>query len=311
MKIKLVIKDAEYCMAFKNNIVSADKDILVDVSRGGKLNGLDNKTIIVTDIEPKRVDKRILKQTVFLTKNQEDNGIANNESEYNLIFKYLRTSKILSFIEEVYCTLTGARERIDSSNAKIFAVCSDSNTSNSILCKTLARQIAYRKGGEILILPLRYINEYFDSDESDKNKFSRLLYNLKSNKNIVLDSYLFKDNYGINYASIERGFNPVSRLNEDDLLSFIKLFCNDKFNTLILDIGDCYSDTNNEIINKSDHILFFEKGTNFGVKDLLLSDDAKNRCASLSLSETDKDIELIIDNYVGEIYGLGETDYES
>lgn len=311
MKIKLVIKDAEYCMAFKNNIASTDKDILVDVNRGGKLNGLDNKTIIVTDIDPKKVDKRILNQTVFLTKNQDDNGVSERKSEYNLIFKYLRTSKILAYIEEVYCSLTGERERIDSSNAKIFAVCSDSNSCNSILCKILARQIAYRKGGKILILSLRYINEYFDSKENDRNKFSRLLYNLKSNKNIVLDSYLFKDNYGIYYASIDRGVNPVSRLNEEDLLSFIKLFCNDKFDTLILDVGDCYNDTNNEILNKSDHILFFGKGGNFGITDLLLTDDAKNRTVSLNLAETDKDIELIIDNYVGEIYKLGDAENEA
>ena len=310
MKIILVIKDLEYCKAFRNNIASVDKDVMVEVSRGGKLNGLDSKSIIVTDIEPRKVDKKLIKQIVFLTKDPKDKGTEDSKTPYRKIFKYLRTSKILAFIEETYCSLTGEMERIDSSGTRIFAVCSDSNSSNGILCKTLARQIAYRHGGEILILPLRYINDYFDPNENDGNKFSRLLYYLKSEKECVLDSYLFKDNYGISYASIGKGMNPICKLELEDVLSLIKLFCKGKFETIILDIGDCFSDTNNEIISKSDSILFIKKGINFGLEDLIISDGAINRAGYINLFETEKDFELMIDDYVSKIYEVEGNDNE-
>lgn len=233
MKIVLKINDIEYSRAFQNSIASYDKDILVEVCIESNLEEIDNRTIIVSDAEPETLDKRLLKQTVFLTVTPCDATQINRKQKYNSVFKYLRMPQILSFIEEVYFSLTGEMERIDSAHTKVFSVCSESNAGNSILCKALARQITYRHGGEILILPLRYINEYFNPIEADFNKYSRMLYYLKSNKKCVLDSYLFKDSYGINYISISRGINPINMLEIDELLSLIKTFCEDKFKTIM------------------------------------------------------------------------------
>lgn len=309
MKIRLIIKDLEYCLAFRNNITSADKDIMVEISKGGKLNGIDSKTIIVTDVDPKRVDKRLINQTVFLTKDQNDTG-EKLEGKYRKIFKYLRTSKILSFIEETYCDITGRVERINSGTSRVFAVCSDSNSCNAILCKTLARQIVYRHGGEILILPLRYINEYFDPNEKDNNRLSKLLYYLKSGKECPLEGYLYRDNYGINYLCMGKGINPISKLELDELVSLIKVFCKDKFDTVILDIGDCFSDINNEVISKSDNIILLRKDATLNLEDVFVDEETRKRASSIELYDNEKDLELLIDDYIDDVYKLGDLDYE-
>lgn len=310
MRIRLIIEDKDYCQAFKDAISSSDKDIYVEIGKKGVINGLGKKTILVTDVNPKSVDKRLWQRTVFLTANADDSVDANNDEDCFKTFKYSPVSKILSEIEEVNFMLTGDSGKIYSANSRIYAICSDLCSKRFELAKTISRQIMFRRGGKILLISMKYINEYSEPNGSDNGKFTKLMYYLNCNRDFPIESYIYQDNYGISYLRIGVGINPVSKLESSEIITLIRTLCNRGFQTLILDIGDCYSDTNIELINKADNIVFFSgnQPDNFRIDDLIKDEKDITRLKEIKIRNSYQDLELEIDDYVRKAYGGNKTD---
>lgn len=305
MRIKLIIKDVDYRIAFMEGIAASDRDIYVEVLRTGKIKEIDNNSIIVTDVNPSKVDKRLYKCTIFLTDNNRDVCNAKDMSCYK-IFKYRNINHVLSDIEEIYYLFTGDKRHIFTNGAKIVAVCSDNSIRNSEICKALARQISFRQSGDILVLPLRYINDYARVDERDNSIFSRLIYNSSSSKQILIDSYVYKDSYGISYLRLMHGINPLCNFSSEELINFVNYISGQGYSIIILDIADCYNEQNIEILNSSNNILYINKNSKFRITDIISDKEIWNRINQINILNNNQDIELLIDDYTKKILKFGD-----
>lgn len=303
MRIRLIISDKDYCSAFKNAISSADKDIYIEIGKKGIINNLGAGTIIVTDVEPEGVDKRLLNRTVFLTMNPLDAVDIREKDKLFKIFKYSPASKILSDIEEVDYLLTGENGKIYSANSRIYSICSDLCSKNFDLARTVARQIMFRRGGKILLISMRYINQYPEPNGTNNSKFSKLMYYLNCDRDCPIEPYIYQDSYGISYLRLVDGLNPVSKLDANEVITLIRTLCSRGFQTLILDIGDCYNDTNIKLINKSDNVMFFagDPSNHFIIRDLIDDKEGNSKIKHFDINNTYQDLELEIDDYIKNI----------
>ncbi|MBQ0018542.1 MAG: hypothetical protein KBS63_04975 [Clostridiales bacterium] len=305
MRIRLLLHDREYCRAFAAMIAAADKDIFVELAENYSLAGIEETTLIVTDLSPEKIKREYIERSsgriVFLTEDPRDK-YRKDESLHKL-FKYSSISSMLSDLSHINYLWTGENSSAPGI-ARIFAVCSDRGDLSPSLCRTLARQILFRHGGRILVIPVGYINEYAIPDETDKSKFTRLMYYIDTEKEYTPDAFTYCDNYGISYLRLPPGLNPIAYIDSDELAKLVCNLAGEKFNTIIIDISSAYSRRNLDVISKADNILF----TSFDEKKLdigEITDDPEilSRFDVIRLSGNGK-VELSIDEYVKKIYGI-------
>lgn len=300
MRIRLIIEDEDYCNALKNTLSSLEKDVYVELGCKGVINKLDDSTIIITDISPELVDKKLYQRTIFLSNNSGDKFDSN--AKVFKIFKYSNICNILGGVEELNFILSGETENSFSTNSHVYAVCTNRSDRNAELCRALARQILFRHGGEIIILPMRYINDYSNDIDSGSRDFSRMMYYLKIGKKFPITAFTYCDSYGISYLKLPEGINPLSNLKYEELRLIIKTLSLEKFGTVIVDIADCFSKANIKLLKCADNILFFDDGKkNINIKEIA-GEDNYERCKKIELHNQDKTVELQIDDYIKKIY---------
>lgn len=309
MRLRLLMKDREYCNALIDVIGSADKDIYVETSDDYSLADLADNTLILTDLSPLSVTKESINayrpRMIFLTNNPNDRF--NPDDTCNKVFKYNSLSSILSDVSQVNYQWTG--ENISAAGTSmIYAVCGDTGDINSSICLSLARQILFRHGGDILILSLNYVNEYASPDEKDRSKYARLMYYMDIGRDYSIEAFTYSDSYGIKYLRLPKGLNPLAYLDSEGLDNTISNFCRKKFGTVIMDIGNNYSSNNLSMIGKADKIVYVDKESGkFGIGDISDESDVLSKIEIISVGRGEN-IELRIDDYVRKTYGIEEND---
>ena len=308
MRIKLIINDEEYRKAMLRTICQLDKDVFIEVAKSNDRLISDDKTIILTDLNCENLEYGANK-VVFLTTNPDDHIIVDKPESIQRLFKYNSISSILSDIEQLNYLWTGVTDSINDVSSRIYAVCSDNADDSSKLSQALARQIAFRKGGDILLLSLKYVNEYSAQDESNNSRFTRLMYYMDTGKKIPIDAFIYTDSYGISYLRLPPGLNPIAYMNSEELLSTIRNLSQLKYDTVVLDIGDTYSESNIRMINRSDNILWFmtERGK-FDFNEICFEKNINEKIMKIPVFGKDADIELSIDDYVRNVYGIKESE---
>lgn len=308
MRIKLIIKDEEYRKAMLRTICQLDKDVFVEVAKCTDQLISDDKTIILTDMKCENLEFGDNK-VVFLTTDPDDHVRVDKPESVQRLFKYNSISSILSDIEQLNYLWTGITDSVNEVSSRIYAVCSDNADDSSKLSQALARQIAFRKGGEILLLSLKYINEYSTQDESNNSRFTRLMYYMDIGKKIPIDAFVYTDPYGISYLRLPPGLNPIAYMNSEDLIATVRSLSQLKYDTLILDIGDTYSEANIRMINRSDNILWFvtERGK-FDLDEICIEKNINEKIKKIPVFGKESDIELSVDDYVRTVYGIKESE---
>lgn len=310
MRIRLVIKDTEYCRALADAISQANKDAYIEI--GARTDSAPSeKTIVITDIDPEIFGSEVLEKgsrgIVFLTDDPGDGFNHEDEKTSQRLFKYSSISRLLGDIEMIDYLWNGETDSSYGMMNRIWAVCSDRSDDSSIYTRALARQLLYRIGGRIMVLSLKYINSYALADESDPSCFSRLLYYMSIGKDYPVEAFSYTDSYGINYLRIPVGINPPAYMNSVELDGLIRGLCYRKFDTIILDIGDAFSPVNNSLISRADNILWFTYGSGLIHKqDVIPEEETQERVAEISIN-TDTDVELVIDDYIRKIYEIEEN----
>lgn len=302
MRVQLLIRDKDYRDAMKEMIAGADIDIFVEIESDSSKDG---NSLILTDIAPDEIDKDVLRKiagrTLFLSgvrpgtdhRSRNVSGI-NNDPPYT-IFKYSCLSSILAELAMVYHEWTGDQGNI-SAVTKSIAVLSESDLCSADRCRILARQIIYRKGGSVLILPLGYINDYsFDTGEAI-GWFTRLMYLIDEGREYPAESFVVKDSYGVSYLMLPRGLNPVAGLDGEYLSKLISgIGC--KFDTLILDVGSSLRKENLDIAAGADRVLFFGNGRRIPDISKVIGSKAEGKTTCISML-TDEDETMKIDEFV-------------
>lgn len=306
MRVQLLIRDKEYQDALTEMIAGSDMDILIEIKSESSRDG---KSIILTDISPDELDRDVLckisPRTLFLSAVRPGNDAGRKVSgeisaPLHIVFKYSCISNILAELALVHHEWTGDPGNI-STVSRTIAVIGESDYHSADRCRILARQIVYRKGGSVLILPLGYINDYsYDTGEA-RGWFTRLMYMIDEGKDYPADSFVCKDSYGVSYLMLPRGLNPVSGLGNAYLGKLImSLGC--RFDTLILDAGTSFRRENIDLAARSDRILYFGSGRRIPDITKIIGSEAADRLTTISIS-ADQDETISIDEFVMQICG--------
>lgn len=312
MRIHLVIKDNEYSKAMAEVIAQMGKDVFVEIGISD-LESLDNESIIITDSDYKDIKQEDYANIIFLTNNKEDKLLEDNSGKPIKIFKYNSMNSILADIEHIHYLLSGKSETTNGVLSRVYAVCTDNHEHTNSLCQALARQIMFRHGGNMIIISMDYLNNYPSQYEKDRSKFSRWMYYLDIGRDYSIEEFTTSDSYGISYLRLPSGLNPLAYLKLSEIEDIIDELCNKKFETVILDISNCYSEPNVRLINKADNILYFQNDeSSFDVKSILVDPSMEERVEIVSMNDKPKEIELVLDEYIRRIYGdtEGETGNE-
>lgn len=311
MRVKLIIQDEEYRRAMIDIISHADKDIYLEIGKIGTLGKIDDNTLVLTDVPPEKCCfdglKNKFKRVVFLTSDIKDELDFEKVDDYQKLFKYKSISSILSDVEHINYQLTGESNSSFGLVGRVYAVCSDDDSGK--YAQLLARQLMFRRGGNILVMSLKYVNEYGCSDEANRSKFSRLMYYMDIGREYPIDAFTYQDSYGITYLRLPMGLNPIAYMGTDELANLIRNLSHKNYDTMILDIGNSYSEVNIRQINKADNILWFtnDRGQ-FDINTVLSRDVANDRVKRIHPGDPNEDIELTIDDYVRGICGIEEPE---
>ena len=297
MRIGLLIKDAEYRGALAERLSSFDNDLFVNIIDGS--NKDNSRCLILTDILPREIDPGVLKaikaRTVFLKCSDTD-----VPDGYFSVFKYSSASSLVSELSDVYnswCGCVQGRHHV----SKLIAVCTESDFSAAINCMQLARQIIYRYGGRVLVLPLSYINDYGRKEYSEKNDLQRLLYSIRSGRIMQPDSYTYTDSYGTYFLHLSPGINPVAYLSDEELGLLLKEFCTG-FDAVICDIGTCFRTENLQVIHSADYFISFGYGRRELDIGSISGSEGSDRTIRIKLSGTPEEA-AELDRCIQRIYG--------
>lgn len=316
MRVRLIIEDEEYRNAFIESISLHDIDVYVEVGSVSSIKDIGKETLILTDLPPQRFDysviKDYLKRVVFLTNNPGDAYRNDIKGKCQKIFKYSGIGNIFADLEQIKYMWIGDREKIYGLKTKVFSVCSDKSDDIAELCIALARQIIFRKGGSVLVISLKYINEYGGKNETDRSRFARLMYYLDIGREYPTDSFIYKDNYGISYLRLSKGMNPMAYYTSNELFRIIRDITANKFDAVILDVGNSFSEANIRIINKSDSVIYFcNDSLQFDINEIYIEADMPEKVKIIQIGKAVNDLNLEIDDYVMEVYRIRENeDYD-
>ncbi len=295
MRLGILINDREYREALAEKISSYDNDIFVNILDGKTKDS--SGSLILTDIRPEDVESGVLEaikaRTVFLTDcNEED-----RDGCYR-VFKYDSVTNIVSELSLAYNEWHGTGSFRNHTSRLISALC-ETDAYSAARCSSLARQIIYRHGGKVLILPLSYINEYGKRDNSS-NTLSRLLYSIHTGRERSPDSFTYTDSYGVSMLLLQPGLNPIAYLEEDELLSLTYGLAG-RFDTIICDVGTCFRSENLTIMKGSDRIVYFGTGRRFTDPETILGTDACKKLIRIKLTG-EADEAMAIDDCIKQIY---------
>lgn len=308
MQIAILINDSEYREALVERLSCYDNDLLVNVINGS--TSFNKDSLILTDIEPANLEKDLLRKlsprTIFLTASFSPE---TGETDCHRFFKYKSVADLLSEASLVYKDWRGVGYGRDHS-AKIIAVCFENDSVSHDKCMSLARQIVYRRGDRVLVLGLSYINDYGCDEIGDVNRFARMMYSISTGRHDAAYGHTYTDTYGISALMLKKGKNPLSDLDEEELMRVISSMAS-SFDTVILDIGTCYRKQNLILAENSDNIVLFEVGRRSVDLNDFLSDDAASKAIKIKQSG-DTDEVMALDDLINQIYGNnGEKVYTS
>lgn len=303
MRLGILIRDKEYRDALVQKLASYDNNIFVTIIENSAKDTVG--CVILTDADPADIDERILKaisdRTVFLTERNDD-----SLSSYHRIFKYSGVSSLISELSLVYNEWHGTGRGRNYTSRNIAVIC-ETDAYAAEKCMSLARQIIYRNGGKVLILPLSFINDYGTADSSN-NRLSRLLYSIQTGRKRAAESFTYTDSYGVSYLMLPSGQNPLASLGAEDL-SLLTSGLAESFDTLIFDIGTCFRKENLSIIEESDSIFFFGTGRRINGPEEIAGSIPPAKLMKIKLSG-EADEAMALDDCVKQFYFTGDHNDE-
>ena len=300
MKVAMMMRDAAYRDAIIDKLSGYDKEIFIEIAGSG---GAQRDSVILTDIMPSEIEENslsaICKRTLFLSSVPVSKNL--QEDRCRVVFKYSSVQIIISELTLLYSQWTGNSGSIAGA-ARIIASAGENDYFHGPVCRSLAGQIAYRRGGRIIIIPLSYINDYRSgTDTEDGSWFRRLMYLIDEGRDYPAAGFTFTDSYGVSFLRLPDGINPVSSLDEKYLIRLINSLAG-QFDTVILDIGSCFSEANLEMIRRADSVLFFGSSKRITDPGLFLGDGVTYSFINTSVNDPGA-MARDIDDFVNDVYG--------
>lgn len=301
MRIRLVIKDSEYCKALMKALQRYNQDLFVE--SGGDFE-CNSESLIVTDFNIKYFDMRIVEKkrggVVFILPREVPEKLKIREVGPFFIFKYDGMERIMASLNLAYSLWQGD-EQIKNTGCKIVSVFSDGGGKSTYISKLLSRQTVYRLGLKTLIIPMTFVSN-LPSGTVDTGTFMKLMYYIDSRRKLSRAVYFEKDNYDVEYLRMPIGINPFVALSEEKLREIFHFFSANYFDLIILDIGTAYTDTAIKFIKESDFLVWVQSSSS----DVILKEAAKSRSEEVFKVDWEYGIDhaaLAADDLITHIYG--------
>lgn len=252
MKLRLVMRDAEYQTALIKSLYEFNQDLFIEV---GEFQNIEDDILIVTDYNPRKFNIDILKEhrggVVFMSKREIPDSLKKREVGPFFVFKYSGVENIMTCLNLAYSLWMG---EINPSEKKyetisIFSDCDDKRT--GYISEILSRHIVYRKGLKTVIIPLTFTNNHASSYKGDRREFLRIMYYIEAKRLLSRETFFRKDGYDVEYLRIPPGINYIAGLEIDRLNKIIDFLGENYFDVIILDIGTAYTDLGMSAIEES------------------------------------------------------------
>lgn len=324
MRVGMMMRDTEYRDALIEMVADMDRDIFIEIADAGSIR---RDSVILTDILPSEIESkslsRIKDRTVFLSPvpveparlrkvykddpdskgSGEERSITEKmpEAGCRVIFKYSSLTSIMAELSLVYSLWSGDTGTITPAT-RVIAVTGEADQLSASRCRTLAGQIAYRHGGSILILPLGYVNDHKpDPAEDNSGWFRKLMYFIDQGRDYPPEGFTYTDSYGISCLKLPGGINPLTALGQRYLSELITSM-GSHFDTVILDIGSCFSEINLRILRDADNVLFFGCGRRIEEPAAFLGNLPQGKLRLISGTDAGAEAREI-DDFISETYG--------
>lgn len=265
MRLKLLIRDVDYLRAFVDTVSKLDSDIYVEIGRDATASA---DTLIVTDLEAKDFGISLIRELhggiVFLTE-VETTPIPDEEGPFSL-FKYRRLSDLISDLRLCYFVHTGEMMK-RRSRCRRLCVCGDFEPKKATaFADRLARQILYRAGGAVLLCPLSFLDGSAEWRNADAASFKRMMYYIETKRSFPTEVFFQRDSYGIFRFRNTGILNPIAFLTREERGALIERLSADCFDTIVFDLGECYTDANVEILREADRAFWVGGGGEASVR---------------------------------------------
>lgn len=306
MRIGMLMRDTEYRDALIDMIQECENDIFVEIAGA---SGAGRDSVILTDLKPDEIDgtilSRISRRTLFLSSAPVNDQAAGNGSvsgetagyPCNLIFKYADADSILARLALINRTWTGDAGTLNPVSRTI-SVMGGSDGLSAERCRSLARQIIYRSGSSVIIIPLGFINDYRYSG-SGTDWMSRLMYFIDEGRDYPAESFTYRDNYGISCLRQSEKLNPLAMLDRE-YLERLLISLGGKFDVLILDIGTALRPENIRFAEMSDEIVFFGS-SRLETPEGIIGSEAAQRVRIIYKSDPDAE-SIAIDECIADMF---------
>lgn len=199
---------------------------------------------------------------VFMTEHPLNAVKDFSENRYS-IYKYDPAQDAVGCLFDIYSGVTGVRPvNVKKENVRLFAFCSvKGGIGTTTLSMAVGQELARFYGNRILYLSFESIEstgEYMES-RNGVNPLCRYLYEIfkpsaggkaaNGNERYAggyggfLQSYVLRDDFGIEAFAPSKGRNPLNDMNEKETLTFLSSVVESgRYDAVIADIGTCMSD---------------------------------------------------------------------
>ncbi len=180
---------------------------------------------------------------VFMTE-KPSMAVSDRERMKFCIYKYCCARQMVSELFDIYGALTGRVPRSSHcGDVQIFVFASWSGGSGcSTVAVETARELNRFYGRKVMYLSFEETEstENFMQEHSGAFSLSRYLYHLLKNggKAPFIESYIVKDEYGVESFMPEKGRNPLKKLSVRELCTFLDAVISEgRYDTFVMDLG--------------------------------------------------------------------------
>lgn len=179
------------------------------------------------------------------------------------IYKYSCAQCFVSEIFDIYSSITG-NAPVNPTNRSVDFIAFASwagGTGCSTLSMMVGRELCRFYGKRVLYLSLEEVEstQNFIESYSGSKTMGQYLYHLykEHGKRPFIESYIIKDEFGVEAFVPTRGRNPLKSMESDEFMVFLESVANSgRYDVILMDLGNDLSSVNTSCIEIAERICF-------------------------------------------------------
>ena len=273
MRFRILLSEKEYLTSFIEMSSRTDKNLFIDLSFDGSL--FDDE-LLITDIPIDMLSHQYpainTNSVCFLSSAQDYERLTTGPFR---LFKFQNFDDLISKIKLCGFSHFGGTTLKVSNNYKVGFVF-DSHVYYSDFVLQFAKQVVYKHGLNVLILPLQFVSSSYGIDQSSYNDsyiFKKLIYMINKKEEIPIDSIFSTDSLGVYHFKSSLSLNPIAAMDDKSFNMLIQYIYEHFFDVICFDIGRCLNKRNiNLLYDMNNVIVLSRNNTDYSSSSGLISE---------------------------------------